>query len=363
MSISKLLLCLTGSASLALLSGQPASTPTAYTVTQVNSMFGPTVTMTVYRNGSKALIENSQEPNAANPKGSRTRSLYDLQAHTNFTWSLPETEGGCGTGSFSGDWGDPFASAADLANQGAKQTGTENFNGASANVLEAAYPGGKVKAWVDAKTGLVMKAQMTPDGGAAKTVIETKKFTAGPPAASVFALPAVCAAAANAPHVPTEAERIDTETGGHGSDFVNGIYGPGSAGGCLVTFRIVKAGTMEPVTVPYQVAIDTTYDQDHPPSYSMGVSDSGHMTYSGGGLHEITDQIHNGVLRLAGLPKYFNIAVQFGKAGGAGPGLIYRQCFKPQTVLLLVVKNPDKISEGADWLWVKSGKYAAPDAR
>ena len=39
--------------------------------------------------------------------------------------------------------------------------------------------------------------------------------------------------------------------------------------------------------------------------------------------------------------------------------LIYRNCIAPQTVLLLVVKNPAKVTDGADWLWAKSGKFAA----
>jgi hypothetical protein len=43
---------------------------------------------------------------------------------------------------------------------------------------------------------------------------------------------------------------------------------------------------------------------------------------------------------------------------GSSSGLVYRHCFAPQTVPLMVVKNPAKISDGADLLWVKSGKYA-----
>jgi len=38
--------------------------------------------------------------------------------------------------------------------------------------------------------------------------------------------------------------------------------------------------------------------------------------------------------------------------------LVYRHCAGPETVLLYVVQNPDKISDGGDWMWVKSGQYA-----
>ena len=40
---------------------QYAPPPNAYSVTEVNSMFGPAVHMQVYRDGSKALIELSHE--------------------------------------------------------------------------------------------------------------------------------------------------------------------------------------------------------------------------------------------------------------------------------------------------------------
>jgi hypothetical protein len=44
------------------------------------------------------------------------------------------------------------------------------------------------------------------------------------------------------------------------------------------------------------------------------------------------------------------------RKGGSSDALIYRQCFGPQTTLVLVVKNPNQLSDGADWLWRKSGK-------
>ncbi|HEY6306054.1 MAG TPA: hypothetical protein VI488_06285 [Candidatus Angelobacter sp.] len=106
---------------------QYASPPDAYSVTQVNSMFGPDIHMQVYRDGSKALIETSH---AALPGGKpeHLRTLYDLQAHRSYTWDLLNTGVPCGGSNFSGDWGDPFAMSAemnaDLAKQQVKQTGT-----------------------------------------------------------------------------------------------------------------------------------------------------------------------------------------------------------------------------------------------
>ncbi len=141
--------------------------------------------------------------------------------------------------------------------------------------------------------------------------------------------------------------------------FANAIYGPGSKASCTVLFRVVKAGSMEPVSSGFQVALDRAVDVDHPAHYVMGVSTEGILTYSGGGLHEVTTQLRNGVLRIDSVPSIFYLAVAFGKGGEAG-GNMYRQCVAPETVLLYVVKNPGNLSDGGDFLWVKSGKYATP---
>jgi hypothetical protein len=126
-----------------------------------------------------------------------------------------------------------------------------------------------------------------------------------------------------------------------------------------VVLRVVRAGSMAPIGTKFQVAIDTTYNVDNPPHYVFGMGQDGSQTFSGGGVHEITNQIRNGMVRIDNPPPYFNLGVNLMKPGtGAGLGLIYRQCFAPTTVLLYVVKDPDNPSEGGDWLWAKAGKYA-----
>jgi len=59
------------------------------------------------------------------------------------------------------------------------------------------------------------------------------------------------------------------------------------------------------------------------------------------------------------VPAVFDVEITFaGGNKGASSALIYRHCSGPQTVFLFVVKNPNQISDGADFLWVKSGKFA-----
>jgi hypothetical protein len=211
---------------------------------------------------------------------------------------------------------------------------------------------------VDAKTGLVLKAQVSEVGAAPRTIIEVKDVSFTPPPASVFAIPANCAAEAAAPPPPTEAEPIAALTGGNPREFVKAIYGPGSKNSCTMVFRVVKAGSMESISSGFQVAVDLDVATEPTPSYIIGMSPDGNATFSGGGLHEVTSRMLNGVLRIDDVPAQFYLETAFGNAGSSST-LIYRQCFAPQTVLLDVVKNPAKLSDGGEFLWVKSGKYAA----
>ncbi|HUK31876.1 MAG TPA: hypothetical protein VLV89_12235, partial [Candidatus Acidoferrum sp.] len=198
---------------------------------------------------------------------------------------------------------------------------------------------------------------MTPKtGGPATTMVEVKQVSFSKPPASVFVLPPSCAAVASAPRVPTEAERFAAETGEDANNLSNANIAPPSQNSCTVLLRPVQAVTMQPIT-GFQVAIDRNYNIDHPPSYNFGVGADGHMTFAGGSLQELTSQVRNGVLRIENAPPVFDIELGFGKAGSSS-AVVYRKCAGPQTVLLFVVKNPAKIFDGSDWIWVKSGKYS-----
>ena len=88
--------------------------PTAYTMMVVNSMMGPPMTQTIYRNGSKAAIDIDIPPAANGSPATHVWSLYDLSAHTGIV-DPTSSAGGCGSGTFSGDWGDPFAGLVDVS--------------------------------------------------------------------------------------------------------------------------------------------------------------------------------------------------------------------------------------------------------
>jgi hypothetical protein len=321
-------------------------------------MFGTATITKTYRLGSKALVDNRTPSDVTGPTAIHMRTLYDLEKMVSLTWDPVNSSSPCGKGTFSGDWGDPFTGAADLSSQGARQVGAETIHGFPAKIFEAAAgPSGTMRVWVGAEHNMILKAQVIPTSGPPQTMVEVTNVSLTPPPAAIFAVPANCAAAAAAPLPPTEEEKIAALTGGNAHDFMKAIYGPGSKDSCTVVFRVVKAGSMEPIASGFQVAVDMNLANKAMPSYTIGLSREGHATFSGGGLHEVTSQIRNGVLRLDNVPDHFDLETAFGN-GGSGSALIYKQCFAPQTVLLYVITNPDKLSDGAEFLWVKSGRYA-----
>lgn len=341
--------------------------PTAYRVVATNSMYGTPQTVTTWRSGWKALVDEVGAAKSAQ----HTRTLYDLVAHTTLTWAWPNVAAGCAAGTFTGDWGDPFARESTFNGPDAKLVAEEPIRGQVAYVMEGPAGDGKAKAWVDPRSGLVLKAQLIPKGGAAQTVLEVTDVDMASPPGSVFEPPAACANAASTP--PTMEEQLARLTGGKPEDFVAANVPPAAPAPtaadstaadstapappallsqCTVVFRVVRAGSMMPVTSGFQTAIDLTVDSHHIPAYTIGIGPEGYATFEGGGLHEVTHDFRDGALNIVNPPAQFEIDTEFGDAG-AGHALIYRQCFAPQTMLVFVVKNPGRLADGGQWLWLK----------
>jgi hypothetical protein len=353
-------LCLLASSTLLPAQSKP---PTDYAITQAGG--SPGATTTIYRRGSKALMVIFLPAQGATP-ASTTDNLIDIAAGTNLTWNPNDSNVGCSAGTFSGDWGDPFAAIADLsadiANGNLKPTGTETFDGISTTIYTGSAQGVNVKAWIDQKDSLLIRAESNAPNSPPTTFVDITKVSFAPPPASLFVLPAICA---GVKPPPTPAQLIADETGDDASNYVSAFTGPGSQNSCNVVLRVVQAKTMAPLT-HLQVAIDTQYDQNdpNPPHYTFGVGDDGTETFSGGHLRQITTGIHGGTVSLGTVPPYFNLVVNAVHPGhSGGPGLIYRQCFAPTTVLLFLYKDYGQQDESVDALWVKAGKNATPPAQ
>jgi hypothetical protein len=135
-------------------------------------------------------------------------------------------------------------------------------------------------------------------------------------------------------------KRIAEETGGGPEDYANASVLPKDSfsHACTILFRVVHAGTMAPITGGFSIGLSRDRDQSGTPP-------------------DVTSQFRNGVLRIENPPRQFSLSYSFAQGGG-GSADIATQCFSPQTVLLLVIKNTQNVTEGADFLFAKSGRYA-----
>ncbi len=363
MSIPRIVVCLSVVAC-SLIAQAQVPEPTSFAITEAAAGGAPGANMTIYRSGTKVLMDFRNPAQGGTP-ASRTLSLYDLQTHISITWDPAANPPACGgVGTFSGDWGDPFTMISDvnssIAKGEIKPAGTETIAGIPTQIYAGTSSGSAIKVWIDTKDGLVMRAVVGMPNGASLTMADITKVSIGPQPASLFVLPAVCQ---GVKPPPSAADLIADETGDDAANYVSDA-GPGSKNGCSVVLRVVSAKTMTPIT-HIQVVIDTAAFPDNaPPAYTMGVSDDGTTAYSGGHVMEITNRVHNGVVRLGLPPDHFMLGVNVPLPHhGGGIGLVYRQCFAPTTVLLDVVKDYGQDDQSQDFLWVKAGKYATPPAQ
>jgi hypothetical protein len=304
--------------------------PNAYTVVETNAMMGAPTATTISRDGSMAVIQQEIPPHGDAP-AVHMRSLYNLATKKNLSWDPTAASIMCSSGTFGGDWGDPFVAGAEtkdeIAKQNGQEVGTETINSMAAKVMTASEQGMSFRVWIETKTGLVLRLEMTPASGEKQTLIDVKQLSLAKPAASEFAPPPACAEAFAAPPPPTAEERIAADTGGPASNFIDAMMPPAEQKSCSAVVKVVKAGSMTPIT-GFRANVDNK-----------------------------PVAVQNGVVRIADMPEHFTIDMDFGAPGGS-MALIYRKCPFPESLLLHVVKNAAKMSDGGEWLWVKSGKYA-----
>lgn len=197
-TMSRGVLMLFASAS-ALAASAPAPVPpepAAYAVTTEFRTTGD-VPRTTYRLGSKVRVDMGD---AGNASAKPTRTLYDLQTMESFSWVPSDASVACTLRTFApGAWQDPFEGGSDLAMKDVKQTGSETIRGAATVILESDKKPG-FRLWVDPQTGLMWKAEFTPqETGKKITYFEVTNVSFKPLPPSTFELPANCSGARTDP--------------------------------------------------------------------------------------------------------------------------------------------------------------------
>ena len=295
-------------------------------------MFGPEVTMTIYRDGNRALIDNQAN-------GTHVRALYDIPAGSNKGWDADKPDG-CSDSKFQGDWGEPFETSksllSDLKAQGVKETGAETVNGFRTKILETnGGAQGSAKVWVEPQTGLIIRAVFSAPDQPARTLLETKSFQPDKPPASAFQLPASCATGAPAVAGPSPLQPTNP-------DFVSAIAPGPSPGGqnCNLIIRALRADTYEPVT-GLQMFVSLQIDVNNLDA-----------PLAPGAIKQLVRPF-----RVDNAPAVMDVRMRL-PDGAEATARIHRQCFASRTVLLLLLKNPARPTDGAEWVFAKSGRLS-----
>ena len=186
---------------------EAAPPPTAYAMelTVVPSAKSPAVSMKIYRDGNRVMVEAIAEsrPLPIGRQMNRPRSYFDLDTDMAYTTdakfgpSIPadrpaSNSPNCQSMALSGDWGDPFARSAailaDVNSRNPRQVGVAAINGFSTRIIETDSGGQRVRVWIDSEYDLIVKVET---GGA--TTLEVKRLVVGTPPASPLAIPTYCA--------------------------------------------------------------------------------------------------------------------------------------------------------------------------
>jgi OOP family OmpA-OmpF porin len=190
---------------------QAAAPPRTYSISELNNMMVPDLTVKLYRDGTKELVDQSRPKGADAPQGYHMRTLYDFEAHKLYTWDLVETPRPCGIQDIT-ETEAPEAfdvvtgaarMAAEIAKRRPKTVVTETVAGGPAWIFEAPDPGGRgtIKQWLTVKGDYLVKSALVPKSGPMQVMLEVTELSFEKPLASWFALPPICTKTA-APAAP-----------------------------------------------------------------------------------------------------------------------------------------------------------------
>jgi len=182
------------------LSGQTAR-PNAYSVTEIYYALTAPVNWSIYRDGSKVLVDRQNTPEQT--RKYHVRLLYDRATHTQVSWDV-DNPANCSSAPFQDDElerGDPFGTDVSVFQREAKEIGAEPIHGVATKIYQETSPNRTVKMWIDPKWGVARKVQATLDGKT-QTTLEVLELSVGKPPAESFVIPAACAAAFPAPAKP-----------------------------------------------------------------------------------------------------------------------------------------------------------------
>jgi hypothetical protein len=168
-----------------------APPPDTYSLTETNVMFIPDLTMTIVRDGNRALMDQTAPPSKKYPAGFHTKTYLQLPEGKSYTVDTLNPSAPCKVGSAKLDWADPFGLSAQLHKQldvhVRKDRIGPKINGMDSH--EVVMP--QLTAFLELKYGLILKLEMHMKEGM-KKMIEVQKLSFAKPPAGMLDVPASC---------------------------------------------------------------------------------------------------------------------------------------------------------------------------
>ena len=119
---------------------------------------------------------------------------------------------------------------------------------------------------------------------------------------------------------------------------------------CRIVFEVLDPGD-KPIRTGYVIAVDKTVDPDHQPAYEVDQDAAGHYSFKGGGIADLSGQVKDGKVDIAGAGKVFTVEVALpGEMNRAA--IIHRQCTSDVAVLAFVPPSPATGNMFGEWRWV-----------
>lgn len=174
---------------------KPANAPVTYTLISHSKSYND-MAVSLYRDGTREMIEMLRAPDATHPKGWTSRMWFDFKTHRQYAVDS-NSPGKCSVIKYTSDGPpdllDPVAAAASMAAEipaGAKPSRTETLGGVLTSVYQAG-PGATI--WVDPTHHLALKAMVTMEGSKTpQTMLYLAGITFAKPDPALLTPPAHC---------------------------------------------------------------------------------------------------------------------------------------------------------------------------
>lgn len=184
------------------LAAQSPAAPPAYSLTELNSLLAPDMTVKIARDGDHEIFLQTRPVSAGSPKGYRGGMYFDFHDHFQYTWDETDGTVRCGRQPY----GEATAPAlfdvisgvaemkANMANAKLVPAGHETIAGLSTAVysLTDSVHHSLMKVWLSDSTNYLLRMSMGTNGAPLSAILDVQALSFDRPPPTAFAVPSSC---------------------------------------------------------------------------------------------------------------------------------------------------------------------------